>query len=157
MATITGFVKLNDQAQRFTIVSPAYLHHQHFLEGRRHSCKCLAPARCPGCELGIPVQTCMIVAVQAPFTTTVQLLRFPRTKSLLVESWIKLGSSLIGKMIDVERDPRPGQTQPIITDAGRVPPSPQPVINYINSIGRRAALEELQILDSQDRAAEPAT
>lgn len=153
MATIKGFVKLPAEPQRFAVVSPVILHHQHFLEGRRHSCKCLAPDRCPGCELGLPVQTSAIVAVQRPESVEVELLRFPRMRSLLVESWIKLGSSLIGKLIDVERDPRPGQTQPIVHDAGRVPPNPQPVINYINAIGRRAAVEELRSLESQDQRA----
>jgi hypothetical protein len=151
MATIKGFVKLTADSKRFAIVSPVILHHQHFLEGRRHSCKCLAPDRCPGCELGLPVQTSAIVAVQAEGEVEVQLLRFPRMKSMLLDSWIKLGSSLIGKLVDVERDPRPGQTQPIVLDAGRVPPNPQPVINYINAIGRRAAVEELEAIDSQDQ------
>lgn len=133
MATIAGWLKLDNTTRTVTARGPLLVISQHFLPRFRSSARCQEPGRCFLCESQIPSQTAAIVPVDLGDENVIHLLRLTTTQAELSRRLQAMGENLQGNQFHLQ-----GRTQGAVelTHIGKTIVSRAHIEKYVEKIGQ---------------------
>lgn len=133
MATIAGWLKLDNTTRTVTARGPLLVISQHFLPRFRSSARCQEPGRCFLCESQIPSQTAAIVPVDLGDENVIHLLRLTTTQAELSRRLQAMGENLQGHQFQLQ-----GRTQGALqlSPLGKTITSRAHVEKYVEQIGQ---------------------